>query len=67
MLLQLAVGVIVAYGGIVGVMSSKRSLTYVPDLARVLPAVAGLPQAEEIMRSQPADSERLVAWHVLAP
>ena len=47
-LLQLAVGVIVAYGGIVGVMYlAQRSLMYVPDVARVLPAVAGLPQAEE--------------------
>ena len=64
MLLQLAVGVIVAYGGIVGVMYlAQRSLMYVPDLARVLPAVAGLPQAEEVTLTT-ADSERLVAWHV---
>ena len=35
MLLRLAVGVIVAYGGIVGVMYlAQRSLMYVPDLAR---------------------------------
>ena len=64
MLLQLAVGVIVAYGGIVGVMSlAQRSLMYVPDLARVSPAAAGLPQAEEVTLTT-ADSERLVAWHV---
>jgi hypothetical protein len=64
MLLQLAVGVIVAYGGIVGVMYlAQRSLMYVPDLARVSPAAAGLPQAEEITLTT-ADSERLVAWHV---
>jgi hypothetical protein len=43
-LLQLAVGVIVAYGGIVGV----RSLMYGPDIARVSPVAAGLPQAEEL-------------------
>ena len=64
MLLQLAAGVIVAYGGIVGVMYlAQRSLMYVPDFARVLPAVAGLPQAEEVTLTT-ADSERLVAWHV---
>lgn len=64
MLLQLAIGVIVAYGGIVGVMYlTQRSLTYVPDLARVSPSAAGLSQAEEVMLTT-ADSERLIAWHV---
>ena len=64
MLLQLAVGLIVAYGGIVGMMYlAQRSLMYLPDLARVSPAAAGLPQAEEVTLTT-ADSERLVAWHV---
>ena len=64
MFLQLAIGVIVAYGGIVGMMYlAQRSLMYVPDLARVSPAAAGLPQAEEITLTT-ADSERLVVWHV---
>ena len=36
---------------------------YVPDLARVSPSAAGLPQAEEVMLTT-ADGERLVAWHV---
>ena len=36
---------------------------YVPDLARVSPTAAGLPQAEEITLTT-TDSERLVAWHV---
>jgi pimeloyl-ACP methyl ester carboxylesterase len=63
-LLQLAVGVIVAYGGIVGVMYlTQRSLMYVPDSARVSPVAAGLPQAEEITLTT-TDSERLVTWHV---
>jgi hypothetical protein len=48
-LLQLAVGVIVAYGGIVGVIYlTQRSLMYGPDIARVSPVAAGLPQAEEL-------------------
>jgi fermentation-respiration switch protein FrsA (DUF1100 family) len=64
MLLQFAVGVIVGYGGIVGAMYfAQRSLMYLPDNARVAPATAGLPQAEEIMLMT-ADGERLVAWHV---
>ena len=64
MLLQLAVGVIVAYGGIVGALYlTQRSLMYLPGLARVSPAGAGLPQAEEVTLTT-ADSERLVAWHV---
>ena len=64
MLLQLAVGLIVAYGGIVGVMYlTQRSLMYVTDIAHVSPAAAGLPQADEITLTT-ADNERLVAWHV---
>ena len=64
MLLQLIVGVIVAYGGIVGVMYlTQRSLMYVPDLARVSPSAAGLPQAEEVTLTT-ADNEQLIAWHV---
>ena len=43
------VGVIVAYGGIVGALYlTQRSLMYLPGLARVSPAAAGLPQAEEV-------------------
>jgi uncharacterized protein len=65
MLLQLVVGVIVAYGGIVGVMYfAQRSLMYLPDIAHVSPAAAGLPQAEEITLTT-ADNERLVAWYVV--
>ena len=64
MLLQLAIGGIVAYGGIVGVMYlAQRSLMYVPDIARASPVAAGLPQAEELTLTT-ADNERLVAWHV---
>jgi hypothetical protein len=56
--------VIVAYGGIVGALYlTQRSLMYLPGLARVSPAAAGLPQAEEVTLTT-ADTERLVAWHV---
>lgn len=64
MLFQLGIGVIVAYGGIVGVMYlAQRSLMYLPDIARVSPIAAGLPQAEEHTLTT-ADNEQLVAWHV---
>jgi hypothetical protein len=42
---------------------AQRSLMYVPDLARVSPSAAGLPQAEEITLTT-TNSERLVTWHV---
>jgi uncharacterized protein len=42
---------------------AQRSLMYLPDIARVSPAAAGLPRAEEITLTT-ADSERLVVWHV---
>lgn len=41
----------------------QRSLMYFPDTKRTPPALAGLPQAEEVaLRS--SDGERLIAWHV---
>jgi fermentation-respiration switch protein FrsA (DUF1100 family) len=42
---------------------AQRSLMYFPDRARTPPAVAGFPQAEEVMLDT-ADGERVIAWHV---
>jgi fermentation-respiration switch protein FrsA (DUF1100 family) len=42
---------------------AQRSLLYVPDTRRTLPAQAGLPQAEEIAL-QSADGVRVSVWHV---
>jgi uncharacterized protein len=41
----------------------QRALMYFPDTARTPPAVAGLPQAEEVELAT-SDGERLIAWHV---
>ncbi len=41
----------------------QRDILYVPDKRHVLPAVAGLPQAQEL-RLATSDGETLVAWHV---
>jgi uncharacterized protein len=41
----------------------QRALMYFADTARMPPAAAGLPGAEEILLDA-ADGERLVAWHV---
>jgi fermentation-respiration switch protein FrsA (DUF1100 family) len=42
---------------------TQRSLLYLPDTRRMLPADAGLPQSEEVML-QSADGERVSVWHV---
>ena len=42
---------------------AQRSLMYFPETVRTSPAAAGFPQAEEIWLN-PADGERVIAWHV---
>jgi fermentation-respiration switch protein FrsA (DUF1100 family) len=42
---------------------AQRSLMYFPDTAHVLPAAAGLPEAEEVPLTA-ADGARIAAWHV---
>ncbi len=41
----------------------QRSLMYFPDTKRTPPALAGLPQAEEVVLVS-SDGEKLIAWHV---
>ena len=41
----------------------QRALMYFPDPHRIPPAMAGLPQAEEVMLAS-EDGERLIAWYV---
>ena len=41
----------------------QRTLMYFPDPARIPPAQAGLPQAEEVTFKS-ADGETLIGWHV---
>ena len=42
---------------------AQRSLMYFPDTVHVLPAAAGLPEAEEVPLTA-ADGVRVAAWHV---
>src|SRR5215472_11291978 len=42
---------------------AQRSMMYFPDTAHVLPAAAGLPEAEEVPLTA-ADGVRIAAWHV---
>lgn len=56
--------VVLGYGGLLALMYVfQRALMYFPDPARIPPAAAGLPQAEEVMLTS-ADGEKLIAWHV---
>jgi fermentation-respiration switch protein FrsA (DUF1100 family) len=56
--------VLIGYGGLVAlVYVGQRSLQYFPDRARMSPAVAGLPQAEEVLLDTD-DGERVIVWHI---
>lgn len=55
---------LLGYGGLVALMYVfQRSMMYFPDTRRAPPALAGLPQAEEV-RLTTSDGEKLIAWHV---
>jgi uncharacterized protein len=58
------IALLVGYVGVVAVLYFvQRALMYFPDTARVSPAAAGLPGAQEIVLDT-ADGERLIVWHV---
>ena len=42
---------------------TQRAMQYFPERFRTAPAVAGLPEAEEVVLDT-ADGERVIAWHV---
>jgi fermentation-respiration switch protein FrsA (DUF1100 family) len=55
---------VVGYLGLGAVMYvAQRALMYFPETTRTAPALAGLPQAEEITLDT-ADGERVIVWHV---
>ncbi len=59
-LLILALG----YGALVAlVYVVQRGLQYFPDKTRTAPALAGLPEAEEVER-ETSDGERVIIWHI---
>jgi hypothetical protein len=56
--------VALGYVGVVALLYfTQRSLMYFPDRARIPPASAKLPQAEEVVLDT-ADGERIIAWHI---
>ena len=56
--------VVAGYGVLLVLMYVfQRSLMYFPDTKRTPPALAGLPQAEEVALVS-SDGEKLIAWHV---
>ncbi len=58
---------IVTAAGYVGLLAllyvAQRTLMYFPDTARIAPADAGFPQAQEALLDS-ADGARVVVWHV---
>ena len=55
---------VAGYGALLVLMYVfQRSLMYFPDTKRTPPALAGLPQAEEVVLVS-SDGEKLIAWHV---
>jgi len=63
---SILVFLLVGYGAMVALAYfAQRALMYFPDRTRTPPALAGLPEAEEVV-IETADGEKLVAWHVAA-
>ena len=61
---SLLVFLFVGYIGLVALMYfAQRALMYFPDTTRAAPAVAGFPEAEEVVLDT-ADGERVIIWHV---
>src|SRR3954449_8088026 len=55
---------LVCYGGLLALLYfTQRAMQYFPERLRTAPAMAGLPEAQEIDLDTP-DGERVIAWHV---
>ncbi len=60
----LVIFTLLGYGAFVALLYvGQRALQYFPERIRTAPAVAGLPEAEEVVLDA-ADGERVIAWHV---
>src|SRR6516162_8082160 len=60
----LVIFALLGYGSIVALLYvTQRAMQYFPERFRTAPAVAGLPEAEEVVLDT-ADGERVIAWHV---
>jgi uncharacterized protein len=63
-LLKWFVGAAAAFGGLVALMYvAQRSLMYFPERLHTPPAMAGLPEAQEVALDT-KDGERVIVWHV---
>ena len=63
-LLKWLIGAGAAFGGLVALMYvAQRSLMYFPERLRTPPAMAGLPEAQEVALDT-KDGERVIVWHV---
>jgi len=63
-LLKWLIGAAAAFGGLVALMYVvQRSLMYFPERLHTPPAMAGLPEAQEIALGT-KDGERVIVWHV---
>jgi fermentation-respiration switch protein FrsA (DUF1100 family) len=63
-LLEWLFGAAAAFGGLVALMYvAQRSLMYFPERLHTPPAMAGLPEAQEIALDT-KDGERVIVWHV---
>src|SRR2546429_2216384 len=61
---SLVIFALLGYGCIVALLYvTQRAMQYFPERFRTAPAVAGLPEAEEVVLD-PADGERVIVWHV---
>jgi fermentation-respiration switch protein FrsA (DUF1100 family) len=59
----LLITALTGYGALAGAMYLwQRALMYFPETARISPAAAGLPEAEEVVL-RTTDGEDIVAWH----
>src|SRR6266853_1385941 len=60
----LVIFALLGYGSIVALLYvTQRAMQYFPERFRTAPAVAGLPEAEEVVLDT-ADGERVIVWHV---
>src|SRR5437016_2719143 len=61
---SLVIFALLGYGCIVALLYvTQRAMQYFPERFRTAPAVAGLPEAEEVVLDT-ADGERVIVWHV---
>src|SRR3984893_3010618 len=60
----LVIFALLGYGAIVALLYvTQRAMQYFPERFRTAPAVAGLPEAQEVVLDT-ADGERVIVWHV---